>query len=364
MTDTINTSQQPYQTKLLKIPVRQYSINPSQAVKQLLGFNVNILSITTNEMITFDDCITVLVKYNSIEFSDFKTYYIPTSDLQLISPNSNKYIIKLNGCDIKITNPNIKLYPKILPVKIKPILTNNITDANINEIIIPNESNNQAPKNNMAYERFAVNLRNQSSITLDSTDDPNKYILHATTRTYQQSPTLQFRYYATEVKQPLNSICTPLKYPGHAYESFEVEKNEPLYDETFISSFETKNKQQVEELIADTLTYYQQSLSMFNTLSSVNDVKLLSYPDKTNTDITKLCTTAYVIHIDALKNFTELNGIIMIQPKRHPDYILFYPTNNFTICREELDSIRDFVDQDRINYYNFMYLTFVINKSG
>lgn len=292
----------PILTERLEIPYLLYSINPSRSIKQLLGQNITIHSYTPNDLITNDENLIVDVQYSSIPLSLLKIYYVETSSLKKLMPNSEKYIVTINNCNVKISSPKLKEFPKLLPIRVKPTLSNNYS----------------------------------SSGQLDS----------------------QFSYYGTTVISPMNSLCTPLKYINHAFEPFHAEPVTPMYPSTFPQAINEKIKAKLQDLISETVNYYKQAISIFHILSSVDHVVATS-----SFDTCKLGTTAYVLPFDKIPSDKNINGIILIQPKRIPDYVLFFPTNNFTISVEELRSIADFIIQDTINYYNYVYVRDVINAT-
>lgn len=301
-TQTTSTTP-PMLTERLSIPYFLFTQNPTRTIKQLLGQNITIHSFTTNSIITNDETLIVDVNYSSIPFSLLKIYYIETSSLKKLMPNSEKYIVTINGCNIKISSPKLKDFPRLLPIRIKPTLTNNYS----------------------------------SSGQLDT----------------------QFSYYGTTVTSPMNSLCTPLKYINHQFEPFRTEPIEPLYPPDFKSNLDNQIKSNLDALINENINHYKQAISTFYILASVDHVV-----STTNFSECKLGTTGYVIPFEQIPLTQDINGIILIQPKRIPNYVLFFPTKNFTICSEELMSIKDFLTQDAINFYNFIYVRDVVNKSG
>lgn len=305
MDDPNNTIEYPPLSTRLEIPYSIFMKNPVRSIRQLLGQNITINSYETNDIITSNDSIVVDVKYTSIPFSLLRIYYIKTSEMKRLMPNSEKYVITINGCNVKILSPHIKDYPKILPVRIRASYPNNFS----------------------------------------------------TTGQLEQ----QFSYYGTTILEPMNSLCTPLKYINHAFEPFETETIEPLYPQSFRDEFiknNLSNESSNNTLLQHTINAYKNTLSKFNSLSSIDNILFTS-----NFSDCKLGTTGYVIPFSSIpKPFRNINGIILIQPKRIPNYILFCPNQNFTICPEELESIENFLIQDEINYYNFKYVREVLNK--
>ena len=278
-----NAIEYPIQKCRLEIPYFMYSLNPTQSIKQLLGQNVRIITHSSNDVITENDSLIVDVEYTSIPFSLLKIYYVKVSDLKRLMPNCEKYVAVINGCNVKISSPKLKEFSKVLPIKIKATLSNNYS----------------------------------SSGQLDS----------------------QFAYYGTTVSSPMNSLCSPLKYINHSFEPFDTEEIKPIYTPEFKSEFEKKVKDSHQKLLDETMKYYKQALSTFNILSAVDHVT----SEVKNISECKMGTTGYVIPFDLIPLDKSINGIILIQPKRIPNYVLFYPTKNFTICSEELVSIKKFI---------------------
>lgn len=291
----------PIQSERLEIPYFLFSLNPSRSIKQLLGQNITIVSYESNDIITDDERVIVDVKYTSIPFSLLKIYYVNVSEMKKLIPNSEKYVVTINGCNVKISSPKLKEFNKVLPIRVKATLSNNYSSAG----------------------------------QLDS----------------------QFSYYGTTVTTPMNFLCTPLKYINHKFEPFETECIKPIYTKEFKDSFDKKLNEKFNELLEETIKYYKQSLSTFNILSAVDHVLNVQ-----NFSECKIGTTGYVIPFDIIPTNGNLNGIILIQAKRIPNFVLFYPTRNFTLCEEELISIKEFLEQDAVNYYNFQYVREVLNK--
>lgn len=296
-----NFDDYPVQSERLEIPYFIFSQNPSRSIKQLLGQNITIISYEANDMITDDERIIVDVKYTSIPFSLLKIYYVEVSEMKQLIPNSDKYVININGCNVKISYPRLDEYKKVLPIRIKPMLSNNYSPSG----------------------------------QLDS----------------------QFAYYGTTVNTPMNSLCTPLKYINHKFEPFETETIKPIFTKEFKETFDKKLNENFKHMLEETISYYKQAINTFNILSSVDHIIHVKDFSECKTG-----TTGYVISFDIVPINKDINGIILIQPKRIPNYVLFYPTKNFTICEEELKSIKDFLKQDTINYYNFHYVREVLNK--
>lgn len=296
----------PYNIRL-KIPYQTFLANPAFTIKQYLGQHITIISYTTSDIITSDDCIIVDIEYTSIQLSPFITYYIKTSSIKPIIPNSDKYIASINNCNVKITIPNISDYQSIpnslIPINIRATLPNNYSPNG------PIES--------------------------------------------------QFTYFGTIVSSPMNNLCTPLRYINHSYEPFSVEPIKALYPQDYITQHESQHKDSFETDLLFTVKQYKQALVLFNILAPIDRVVSVN---KFSECISG--TTGYVINFSEIPLTEYINGIILIQSKRIPNYILFYPTDTCTISPEELLSIKQFLENDIVNYYNYEYVMNVINKSS
>ncbi|EAX85300.1 hypothetical protein TVAG_047400 [Trichomonas vaginalis G3] len=107
----------------------------------------------------------------------------------------------------------------------------------------------------------------------------------------------------------------------------------------------------------ETKSAYKSEIQQFPILKAVDNLVIAKSFDEC-----KLGTTGYLIDFNKLPSGTNINGIILIQPKRIPSMVLFFPTMGFTICEEEMDSIREFIKMDEINAINFDYCANVLNK--
>lgn len=279
-------------TERRKIPYNVFAMNPTRAIKELLGQDVLIKSYTVNDIITDDECYVVDIEYYSIQFSPFKIFFINASDIKQLIPGSTVYMTQVNGCNIKITSPIIGDYKKIVPLKINVSL-------------------------------------------------PNNYSTHG-------QLDQQFSYFGIIVRRPMNSLCTPLRYPGHALTPFKMETVKAIYPNDYkytpISEEETKNA-------------YKSEVQQSTVLRTVDNIVFAKSFEEC-----KMGTTAYIIDIDKIPTNTSVNGVILIQPRRIPNLVLFFPTPAFTLCEEELDSIREFIKMDEINAKNYDYCMNVLNK--
>lgn len=277
----------------LAIPYNIYMQNPAEAIRQLLGQHITIEGFTHSDIVLPDDTVIVDVTYQAIPISLFQIYFVEMASLKPIMPDSDKYIAIINKCFVKITIPNTASFKKVVPIKIMSTLSNKAT---------------------------------------------------ATSET-------QFAYFGTIVTQPLNTLCTPIRYINHSYEPFEVPPVKPIYPESYHVKIDVSEAE-----LLQMCRNYKSALILHNILNPVvNVVSAKTYAE------CKPGTTGYVIPFEAIPINQDINGIILIQPKRIPNYVMFYPTSACTICIEELESIKRFLEQDLVNYTNFIYARDVLN---
>ena len=77
-------------TKELVIPSYIYYKDPIQAVKSLLGNDVEIISTKVNHIILHNGYISVCVNYKALDFNSFKMYKI--LETKLLTANTNTYV--------------------------------------------------------------------------------------------------------------------------------------------------------------------------------------------------------------------------------------------------------------------------------
>ena len=155
-----------------------------------------------------------------------------------------------------------------------------------------------------------------------------------------------FSYYGTVVRRPMHSLWTPLEYPGHKCTPFKMPPIEKLYHE----GYKLKTTYSIDEMKAA----YKAEANQHNQFKSMDTIAVA----KNFTDC-KFGTTGYLIEFDKLPKDRYLNGIILIQSKRQPDVILYFPTNAYMLYIEELESIAEFLKADEINALNY---DFVMNQ--
>ena len=287
----------------LSISSSFFNASPVRAIKQLIGPNATLISYTVSSILTSSDELIVDATYRSLPITPFSIHYIPISSIKHLIPNSEKYVATINSLTVKLNNPKLSDFHDYLPVRIKRTIINT-SDA---------------------YESYY------------STIDDSTFTLN-------ENATTPIAYFATTVVNPLNSLITPI----HQFStSFTIPTPDPLYPSSF-----TPPKSQY--TIDDTINNYKQTISTIPMLSVISSI-MHSSTFPANSSLSPVPTTAYIISSSSLPS-SSIHGIILIQPKRIPDLILYYPTNTFTLSAEELASIKSFIESDIINYNNYHYL--------
>ena len=311
-------------TKSLRLSInyKYFNSHPVRAIKQLIGQNATLISYKQNSIVKWDGNVIVDIVYKSIPIDQFSIYYVPIKDIKHLIPNSEKYVVVVNGCNVKLNNPKVNQFHDYLPIRIKKTIIND-TDK---------------------YENYYT-----------ETTDGN---MELKTDSHELT-----NYFGTTVSNPMNSLITPLNILtnssnlsiNQSEEDKEHEKeindnygfNVVIPPSLYPSDFKPKDMYSLD----DTIKYYRQIAQTIPALSIIQDIKQV---DKLPTSQT-MSTTGYLIDVDLLPS-NGINGIVLIQPKRICELILYYPTNNYMISSEEIKSIKDFVKMDRINYNNFMFV--------
>ena len=288
----------------LSISSSFFNTSPVRAIKQLIGPNATLISYTVSSVLTSSDELIVDATYRSLPITPFSIHYIPLSSIKHLIPNSEKYVATINSLTVKLNNPKLSDFHDYLPVRIKRTIINT-SDT---------------------YESYY------------STADDSTF-------TINENTVAPIAYFATTVVNPLNSLITPI----HTFStSFTIPSPTPLYPSSF-----TPPKCQY--TIEDTVNNYRQTVSTIPMLSNISSISHSSSFPSSSATTSPIPTTAYIISSSVLPT-TPIHGIIVVQPKRIPDLILYYPTNSFMLSAEELASIKSFINADIINYNNYHYL--------
>ena len=302
-------------TLRLSINYHYFNAHPVRAIKQLIGQNATLVSYKVNSVVTWDGSVIVDIVYRSIPIDQFSIYYIKQSDIRHLIPNSEKYVTVVNGCNVKLNNPKLSQFRDWLPIRIKNSMINSTDD----------------------YENYYTQSVSDSSLNELKSNSEGLA-----------------NYFGTTVTNPMNSLITPLNSinSNESDESSSWGFSVNIPDKLYPDSFKPKDSYTLDE----TIKYYRQVAQAIPATSIIQDIQVVDnnkLPDSKSME-----TIGYIINIKLLDQCKdgELNGIILIQPKRICELLLYYPTNAYTISSQEIESIKKFIEMDRINYNNFMYI--------
>lgn len=161
-----------------------------------------------------------------------------------------------------------------------------------------------------------------------------------------------FHYFATVVKQPLSCLMTPIHYPGNAFTPFVLIEEKKLYPDSFKPS---------SDITIESMTKsYKDSIQLFPLFQHID--KIVQAKKFKDCNIDSSSNIAYIIDFNEIPLDEAIPGIIAINDNRIPNYVLYYPTHNFEISIEELESISNFIKAEVVRYNNFKYVMSVVNK--
>lgn len=152
-----------------------------------------------------------------------------------------------------------------------------------------------------------------------------------------------FSYFGKVVRRPMHDLCSPLRYPGHQATAFKT----PMIQKLYPDGYKMKKGYTMEE----TKEAYKAIIGQCNQLKAIDNVVIAKSFGEC-----KFGTTGYVIEFNMIPTDRYLNGIIMVQSKRIPNVVLYYPTNVYMLYVEELESINNFLEMDEINALNYDYV--------
>jgi hypothetical protein len=168
-------------TQRLAISYKQYNLKPISTIKSLLGYDVKIISIKTNDVVLSNESVVVDVEYSDIPIDSSIIHYIPVSKFKQIIPNGTTCVVMVKERPVKVTlreNP----YKRIIPLRINKVQPNNTIESE------------QA----------------------DQT----------------------FSYFGIVVKNPLSYYCTIVKHPG----MFSIQFDPPKVDKIYPDGFKFEHK--------------------------------------------------------------------------------------------------------------------------
>jgi len=196
-------------TQRLKIPYTLFNISSNHSIRSILGQDIKIIDYTVQDIITDDESVIVDVTFTNIDFDEFTIYFISKNDLKHIIPNSDKYIVMINGCGVKVTTSRLSEYKEYIPIRIHPMTSNNKAgDSQINQ---------------------------------------------------------QFSYFSEILDKPLSNYISCMHYPNKSSSETMFQTPTPLYP----SNYKPKSEQTLEQ----TISFYTKSLNQHPILHSVDAIK-------------------------------------------------------------------------------------------
>ena len=299
----------------LSLPYTSFIAHPIGTIKQLLSKTATVLSYSVNSVVTNDETVLVDVNYTSLLIDAIYTYFVPISGLKKRIPDSSEYVVDVNGCHVKINDPSISLYHDYIPIRIIPVLA------------IDDEAK--------AYETYYSTIHD---VYLTNNDDSSSNQTEKEEYKLQGEPSM-ITYRGLNVLNPLTSYCSAIT----STEPFEAPAPIKLYTKEPKITFYNYTPEA-------TVLGYKKTIPTFNILSSVTNVKLISSFNEVKGD----SSVAYVIEFDKLPRSME--GIIMIQPERQYNLVLYYPHSLLKISEELHDSIGKLIEYDYINLLNINHI--------
>lgn len=262
-------------------------------IKTYLGQHVVLKSVKQQPFITNDSTVPFHVTYLAFPVDTTKTFFADKSEIKQISPNSK--------------NAVYKLYPE-----------------NAKDPILVTIYNNRI-KQEGKYVPFRINPIAAS--VQESNDFP-----------------VPITYFALINYEPLHDLVLPLHRSPKQSNRFMIPVPEKLYPDSW-------KPPEPKWTVEQTVENYKFEVSCFRILSNVDKVVLVDSFEKTHPS-----STAYVLPYKLIPTDRPLNGVLLFIMKRHPDYILYFPTVTYTLDLDTLESFKRFCEYEMIEYNNYYYM--------
>ena len=149
-----------------------------------------------------------------------------------------------------------------------------------------------------------------------------------------------FQYYGTVVMKPLGYLCTTFLSKGN----WSVPDVQKLYPD----SYKPKSTTSEEKMISA----YRFESEKFKLFGKLSDVKIVDSFDVCENEL-----IGYIIPWERIKNETISHGVILIQPERIWDMVMYVPTAMFSLNKNMLDSIDKFIQFSKVNWLNCSYIS-------
>ena len=330
--------QQPYLTKRLAINASVFGQSPVRAIKQLIGKNATLVSYKVNSIVNWSGDTIVDIVYQTIPIDVFSIYYVPINEIKQLVPNSEKYITVINGCNVKLSNPKLSAFHDYLPIRVSRRSPLSVASAST----VTSSSASSSVIDVDDYERYY-------SIALD---DEHTYEQNQAAINRQNESDEIANYYGTTVTNPLNALITPMRLLTENRSKLSFGFTLSMPNKLYPANFHAPEVYSAD----DCIKYYQQQVKRIEALMLIDNIKASNDPNIFK--VNEISTTAYVIDVNLLPkgNDARVHGFILIQPRRIVRQILYFPTNAHEIDSDELDSIRQFIEADEINFNNYYFL--------
>ena len=149
-----------------------------------------------------------------------------------------------------------------------------------------------------------------------------------------------FQYYGKICTKPLGYLCSPIMSKS----LFEF----PLQQKLYPNEYKPKKICTETEMISR----YKYELQKFGLLSNIDTIeKAKTFSDCKNSLV------GYIIDWNEIKKQKLIQGIILVQPNRVPNIVLYIPSSMFMINETDIDNIDRFLKFAEINWLNYSYIT-------
>ena len=100
------------------------------------------------------------------------------------------------------------------------------------------------------------------------------------------------------------------------------------------------------------ITAYKFELQKFHLVSNVSNISIVKTFEECKSEL-----NGYIIKWDELKKQELIQGIVLIQPTRIYDMVLFIPSPMFMINKIDIENIDRFIEFSKVNWMNYCYIT-------
>lgn len=148
-----------------------------------------------------------------------------------------------------------------------------------------------------------------------------------------------FQYYGTVVMKPLGYLCTAFLSKGN----WSVPDVQKLYPDKYFPKTVVSEEKMI--------SAYEFEAKKFKLFGELSDVKIVDTFDACENEL-----VGYVIPWERIQNETISHGIILIQPERIWNMVMYVPTAMFSLNKNMIDSIDKFIQFSKTNWLNCSYI--------